>query len=186
MINAPNRRWFRFPLWAMLALVTLVAVGSWCYWDVWPRWEWRRQQAEFEQAAKQLAAGATMHDGLMWAAEAEVSGECHVTAGRLRTRGTKPAQYLAVEWPNAVYFVYWQFETAKRPSISVEVYRLSAAPKRYMVQTDAGRQAVRSRNKGDTIAEAGYRGDFVQFLDGDRGDDFGLEYELIHSHPGGN
>ena len=35
---AIRRRWFRFSLRMLLAVVTLAAVGSWGYWIGWPWW----------------------------------------------------------------------------------------------------------------------------------------------------
>jgi hypothetical protein len=183
LADAARRRWFAFPLRAVLAAVALVAVASWLYWDAWPRWQWRRQQLEFEAAAKELRAGQSMHDGFVWAALHEGLPERLGTVGRFTTEAKQPVQYFSLRWPNAVYLVFWKYPTYNSDCTRVEVYRLPATPSNYTPQTDAARQAVGTRQKDMPGAIAGYRRDFVEFLIGDRRDDLGFEFELIHADP---
>jgi hypothetical protein len=193
----PQRRpRFRFGLRALFMALTLVAIASWAYWQGWPRWQWARQQGEFEAAARQLRIDGTMHDGLTWSNTLSAPLLERATTGNRHNHSRRHTQFLHMAWPNAVYVVFWEYDGPWRPYDaeppvygrgSVTVYRLAAAPANYRSQTAAGRKAAQStagRLPRQTIAEHAYWRDFVDFLNSDRSDDFGFRYEVIHADSG--
>ena len=57
MLLSVSRRLLRFSLATLLSIVAVGAAASWLYFIGWPSWQLHREQADFEESAKQLKAG---------------------------------------------------------------------------------------------------------------------------------
>lgn len=193
---ARSRRRLRFSLRGLLLLLTVAAVGSWVYWDGWARWEMRREQQQFVAQAKELRRGGSIRD--YWRPQLARRGPPFVSESGGHDAKGRYKRYLACRWPNALYVVFWQFKDSR--CTSVEVFCLAPAPKNYKSQTLRSRLAVKQQaaylatarpRSGvrpvdmsiDDTNHLAYRLDFVEMLSGDRGDDLGFEYVLVHVHP---
>jgi hypothetical protein len=195
MAPARKRRWLRFSLRGLLLLLTVAAVGSWVYWDGWARWELRREQQQFVAQAKELKRGGSIRD--YWRPQLARRGPPFISDRGGHDAKGRYKRYLACRWPNALYVVFWQFKDSR--CTSVEVFCLPPASKDYKPQTLRSRIAVkqqaaylatpgpwRVRPPDMSIDEPhhlAYKLDFVEMISGDRNDDLGFEYVLIHADP---
>jgi len=181
------RRRLRFSLRTLLLLVAACAVGTWIYLTGWPWLAAYWQQVRFERAVRQLKVGATTYFVLTNLPKAE-NGWTDYTANsdRLLTGTTR---YGLV---NAVYFVHLTYPQNHQggmlecPCTSVEVFRLPPVPPGYTAKRKMYGDPLRDHTsppKPDQPADKAYADDFLQFVAGDRKDDWGLKPELIYSDP---
>jgi len=168
---------------SIFLLTTIAAIGCWIPWVALPRWRIYREQAAFEESVLLLRAGVTPAEAIKairWPSKSTTFTMTHDYEG-------KPVVVLQYEWPNVVYFVYFVVKNtptirdqSMEPSVSVEVFRAPGVPLDYQAKSKGGqKKATRAWPAG--AAKAGYVGDWMAFLTGDRQDDLGLESEMIHA-----
>jgi hypothetical protein len=176
---------FRFGLRTLLLLVTLAAVGSWGYWFGWPSWQAFRLRQKFESNVRSLKAGDNLsgattlagakHDALMVLRQAEAlywsSGMC------------------SYELPGATYCVFGEFPRLSRGTecVRIEVYRIPPMPSGYRSQRNKSNSPLKYGSSHSDLPghypQMEYTNDFFCFLNGDRKNNPGFEYELIYSDP---
>jgi hypothetical protein len=195
MSTDQKRRRLRFGLRSLLVFTTIAAVGSWAYWDGWSMWQWRRERLEFAQQVKSLKA-----EGDFQATRLLAEKDLHRLGptGTLRIAGDRYAGFIQYDWPNASYIVYCDvqrqqhFLGPKRAMtvVGVEVFRLAPPPPHDLPRTSRGRNALRTTaalrqvHPHDLrIDDRPYFLDFLQMISGNRRDNLGFEYALIHSDP---
>jgi hypothetical protein len=170
-----NRPRFRFSLKLLFLVFTAVAAMCWALWIGWPRWQIYREKVTFEESIKRIRRGDLIHDmwGLLGQHERGIRGTAADAQGR-------PVGWIQYDWPNAVYFLYCplQLRAGGNPDYDlterVEVFRLAPAPRGYEPHTARGQNALPDRNFA-------YTRDFLEFIAGDRQQNPGFEYELIHA-----
>jgi hypothetical protein len=172
-----------FPLFA----IALVSVISWLYWHGWPRYQMHLRQMKFEAAVREnFRPGRTAYDGKKFGELADT-----LVGGTSDAKGNSVV-FIRREWPNVSYVIYGPlkpgrgFDQMGVAFEGVEVFRLAPVPRGYLPQTDRGKRAVAKFPKGNSLESPeslAYRIDFIEMLGGDRRDDLGIEYELIHFVP---
>jgi hypothetical protein len=186
----PNKRGFprlRFGLRTLLTALALVAVACWLYWYCWPRYQAHLEQIQFEATVRdEFRRGRTLYDARKF------GGLADKLVGYSSDAKGKSIAYIRREWPNASYVIYGphkQGSGALQEYVefeSVEVFRLARVPQGYRPQTERGKKALAHSPKGnyfESPASLAYRNDFIEMISGDRRDDLGIQYELIHSVP---
>lgn len=182
--SAPRRRRFRFGLRSALTLLTLVAVASWVYWHGWPRYVVYRAQREFEEQVKhELQPGELVHD------VRAVGGLEHTLVGYGSDSTGKGVAYACRVWPNKIYVIYGPNDGSSMQEWvhfrGVEVFPLEGLPAGYSPQTERGRDVWQRYQTGHfgTKELQAYLSDFLEVLKGDRVDNLGFQYVLIHEVP---
>jgi hypothetical protein len=178
-----RRRWSQFSLATIFVLTTLVAIGCWGYWVALPRWRLYQQQMAFEESVKLLRSGVTLSAAnkvICWPSKETTSMQTYDAQRR-------PVEMVIYDWPNATYFVYYVLlempndRRFRQPScISVEVFCVPPIPLDYQVKSEKRRDKA-NRSKRENAAKFAYCGDYFDFFTGDRKDDHGLKYEIIHA-----
>ena len=180
---SPQRRPLSFSLRAALIAFTAAAVASWVYWDGWPRYKVYREQKQFEAAAKSLKSGALIPVNLF--THNRTSMEV------FKTRDGRQVGFIRFEWPSHnFYVVYLTGADAQKPGPvvleTVEVFKFRYRGAGYEAKTQRARDRLAEDMKGPhakTVKVMGYWYDICEYLTGDRRDDLGLEFELIHADP---
>ena len=187
MSTNPKRRWFRFRVLTLLGLLTLVAACSWLYWYGWPLYEMHQEQMAFEaKIREQFRPGHTEY------VARDLGGLEGKLVGFTSDANGNSVGFVRLEWPNASYVIYGPLKKGGATLQEfvgfdgVEVFRLAPVPPSYAPQTEQGKKALPRSPKGnvyETPQSQAYRNDFIAMIAGDRRDDLGFEYELIHSVP---
>ena len=190
---ATRRRWHRFGLRTLFILLTVAAFTAWGYWHAWPQWKMYREQQQFVAQAKQIALGRLMSDA--WHPFKE-SYRRITDAPGVDSKG-RFSRFYTCQWPNALYVVFLQYKDSRCSSI--EVFRLPAPPRDYKSQTMHSRFALDRLSADDAKmrliakqhglplpktrepSDVAYRLDFREMISGDRHDDLGFQYEVVHS-----
>jgi hypothetical protein len=187
----PKRRWLRFSLRKLLLVVTLAALASWGYWIGWPGLVANWQQHVFEHSVASLHVGVRVRDTNEetfpfpphkgdgeWGSLFDINGD-RIWVGQYSL--TNGVYFVCLKCPKG-----FQGEDYEAPSTRVEVFRLPPVPSNYAakrkINDDPVAKLARPPSPGEPPDDA-YYGDFVQFVFGDRKDDFGLKCELIYSDP---
>jgi hypothetical protein len=165
----------------------LVAISSWLYWHGWPRYQMHLRQMKFEAAIREhFRPGHTIYDGKKFDEMADA-----VVGGTSDAKGNSVA-FIRREWPNVSYVIYGPlragggFDQFGVRFEEVEVFRLAPVPRGYRPQTDRGRRALAKYPTGNSMESPeslAYRTDFIEILGGNRRNNLGIEYELIHAVP---
>lgn len=185
--------WPRFGLRTLLLLLTVGALASWAYWDLWPKLKQYRAQQPFLEQAKELKRGQLISEA--WRPTLTTYGPPFISdSGRHDAKG-RYTRSLVCSFPNKLYVVFWRFKDSR--CSSVEVFGLPAAPKDYVAKTERSRidAELEARHKANydprwpqprsnlTPSQLAYRRDFIEMIAGDRQNDLGFNYTLIHSDP---
>ena len=171
----PKRRWFRFSLRALLAVVTLAAVGSWAYWVAWPWWQAYREQIGFEAAVREL----------------RISGGDSIHLERLplqRSDTTHSTRDINLSYDigkyvrrNASYCIVCSLRH-KFEFLKISAFRLQHAPDDYQPYREHNLTGRGTLTAGQ-LRELKYIDDFADFILGDAQDGRRYQYELIYSDP---
>ncbi|MBL9162078.1 MAG: hypothetical protein JNL18_04970 [Planctomycetaceae bacterium] len=190
----PRRR-FSFSLRFILVLFTVAAVAMWGYWYGWDLWRWHVDQREFVAAATQLTQGRLISD--YWRPKFKHFHPPWWGDGRRHDAKGHVTGHYSIRWPNAQFIVFWKYEGSY--ASSVEVFQLPPAPVGYLPKTESSKRATAEHEKRSGMlppdislekyleanppGDMAYRLDFLEFLRGDRKDNLGFDYKLIHSDP---
>ena len=178
-----GRRRFRFGLRTLLVVVTLAAVGSWGFWFGWPAWQAFQLRKTFESNVRSLKVGdhptstsnlaGAKNDGLIVLQQAEATswktGMC------------------SYELPGATYCVFGEFPRLSLGTecVRIEVYRLPPMPPGYRSQRSKSNAPLKYMSSHSDLSghypQMEYTNDFFCFLNGDRKNNPGFQYELIYS-----
>ena len=175
----PKRRWFRFSLRSLLAVVTLAGVASW-YWISWPWWVAYREQVRVETAIRHLKAGTPpSFPASLDAARSVVRAVTFKRVSELPEPDDKHPEIVLLPYvtERAVYCICFVVAEKPRsdrhaPSTSLEAFRLPRMPKNYQPKMH-----LKSEPELDYIA------DFFSIHTGENVDDHRIQYELIYSDP---
>jgi hypothetical protein len=182
----------RFGMRTLMALMTAAVAASWAYWDGWERWLRYRDQQAFLAEARQFRVGELI--SRRWRPHFTTSLRPLVSdEGGYDAKG-KFSRSVTYCWPEALYVVFMRYEGSY--ASSVEVFWLPGAPKQYAPQTKRGQFALARRAEQlanpqpgriwrgiETESQLAYRLDFVELISGDRSEDMGFKYELLHADP---
>lgn len=181
MADASNRRWVRYRMRAVLAVMTVAAVACWLYWYGWPRYLLYRELAEVEASLMRV-------DGDMEKAS-DILNEFINEREPRATTNTIPfcmwdddGGWIAREWPTVTYFLYFPKSGSRHATNAVEIYRLANAPSSYKPMSNQGWSFgpfTTSRRK----VQLQYWNDFYIFLRGKRQKKPGMEFELLRVVP---
>jgi hypothetical protein len=190
--NKMKRRWFRFSLWTLFVLVTVVAVGSVAYWIGWPSWQDYCERTSVEKLFMTFKRGMTTDEceNVFFDDYSTFKGQVQFESSSSVRAGTGN---INLDAGKATYVAFIEFEpngsdgtvnTCKR----IEVYQLPQPQVGYKARTEIGRDLesryFATRPFGPyEFARLLYIKDFNQFITGDRKNNPGFQYELIYSDP---
>jgi hypothetical protein len=180
-----NRRHFRFGLRTLLLLVTLAAVGSWGYWIGWPSWQAFRQRKTFESNVRSLKVGDHL-TGATNLAGAKIDGLIVFQQAEAMYWKTGMCSY---ELPGATYCIFGEFPRLSLGTecVGIEVYLLPPMPPGYRSQRSKSNSHLKYMSSHSDLPvhypQMEYTNDFFCFLNGDRKNNPGFQYELIYSDP---
>jgi hypothetical protein len=166
----PKRHRFRFSMRTILAVITLVAVASWLYWDGWPRYGLHRDRMQFEAFLNQLDGNIEKVSDLI-PRERNPFVMCDDDGG-----------YIACELPTHTYLLYFPKRASRHSAHAMEIYRLANAPKDYVPKSEQGWMFGPYTTKR-MESQLYYWEDFCEYLSGDRRDGTGFKHKLIKVHP---